>query len=266
LLAAQQEFSRNLQKLRASQAEALFIIESPELATVCSHVPDDLEGTVEEIGQQINSALATGLAGIDIHESGLKKIRDVAAKNPTIDIRKPENRKAIYRHLDDPGVLNDTDRTSSQTTVPQPVVDSRHQSIAPQKPSLNDIERIDTSTRSGEAEAKRLVTELAEYELAPLVSEWEASLYQNVHLVLTSEDRKRITAMFQKFNLSWSKKKSYDIIGRTMVGQGFWSDSALTAEEKEAIAWEKRTERSDTFEARRELANRLQQFGQKILG
>jgi len=31
-----------------------------------------------------------------------------------------------------------------------------------------------------------------------------------------------------------------------MVGQGFWSDSALTAEEKEAIAWEKRTnERSE---------------------
>jgi len=161
--------------------------------------------------------------------------------------------------------MQDTSQ-ARQSSTETPSQTGRHATVEFQKPSLDDIERIDTSTREGEARAKAIVNELAEYEVAPLVQEWEASLYQHFRLVLTSEDRKRITAMFRKFNLSWSNKKSYDIIRRTMVSQGFWSDTALTAEEKEAIAWEKRTERSDTFEARRELANRLQQFGQKILG
>jgi hypothetical protein len=258
ILAAQKEFSKTLVALRKAQSENLFINPSEYLTENCTHLPERVSDSPEQVTKDIREAFDTlrlelSERGVTITPVGMEKIRKIVDLNSSIDIRQVENWRVLYSHLDDLGVFTDRDRTVIESKpVVQPVVEI-------QKSSLADIERIDTSTREGEAEAKRIVNELAEYELAPLVQEWEASLANNFGLYPTPEDRKRVTALFRQLNLSWGSRASYDRIRKII-----WPE-ALTPEERVARDWERRTERSDTFEARRELANKLQQFGTKVL-
>jgi hypothetical protein len=56
LLAAQREYSKTLVALQKAQAENLFVVRSEELEAVCSHIPDHVEGSVEEIRTEIKNA------------------------------------------------------------------------------------------------------------------------------------------------------------------------------------------------------------------
>jgi hypothetical protein len=261
LLAVQTKISRNLLKLRKAQAENLFIVPSEELGAMCTHVPENVPGTVDEIREQIKSAITTGLAGIPIHESGVAKIRKVAAKNLTIDIRQPENIRKIYDYMNDLGVF-----TSEDVTVPRPVAPVV-QPGPERAPDLSELETLNLSSREGAARGRELAN--AHYysvEAAAVYQRWTSFLYDTFKYVLTAEAKKAAIQFFIDTNSSYLDPKAWEKARRSLVRRGLMPRTCLTPEEVVAEQWEQRSDRSDTFAARKELATQLKAFGTKVLG
>ena len=142
--------------------------------------------------------------------------------------------------------------------------DKNPQTVKPAEPTIDDLLSLDTTTREGFKEACRLAQDLGQIELAPVFQAWAQSLVDNFSLYTTAEDRERITAWFKRNNRR--DKRAFDDCRKFMVKQGYWPESALTKEEITARNWESRSERSDTFESKRELRRQLDHFGTKVLG
>ena len=264
---AEAEFSRNLVKLRKAQAENLFINPSEELAAITSHVPDEVEGTVEHIRTQIREAfdaLKRDLSsqGISLNPSGIHKIQAVSSRNPTIDIRLASNVRKIYDFMQDLNVFTSEDVTVPQPVVTQPVVDSSAEST----PDLSELERLDLGSRSGSIRAKELCdSHYYSVEAAAVYQKWTSWLYETFHYVLTPDAKKAAIQFFQDTNSSYLDPKAWERARRNLVRRGLMPRTCLTSEEVLAEEVEQTTERLDTFHARQELNRKLSQFGQKLL-
>jgi hypothetical protein len=140
----------------------------------------------------------------------------------------------------------------------------RKRAVPLDEPSLNDFENLDTHSREGNAKAKILAERLYLKQCSPIVQAWAASLQTNFGLSITEEQLTRVTQWFNAFNKPWTNPKAYDECRRAMVSMYVFPESCLLPEELLARDIENKTTPFD-FASRRELANKLKHFGEKII-
>jgi hypothetical protein len=107
---------------------------------------------------------------------------------------------------------------------------------APVEPTLADIEKLDTSTRQGDREARRIVDAMANAECAPLAQEFIDHVrtcpeFAPGH-VFTYEDGRRFKTYCERFNKSPFDRRTYDGFRVWSVYSNFWGEHMLTQKEK----------------------------------
>lgn len=232
---AQAAFSRTLVKLRAAQAENLFINRSEELAAKCSPVPDHVPGTVEEIRQQIKDAFESlpqelSREGMTLHACGLEKVKKIAQLNPTIDIRQPANWRAIFDHANELGALK-ADDVTVPTPQPEPVKPPEHSDAR----TMDDLLAVDAGTQEGQRAAREIADDLYASEVAPLYQEWIDLIYRTFNHVVNRKDADLIAEWFATNNKSWLRHESYNECRRYLVSIHHWPDSMLLPHERSLL-------------------------------
>jgi hypothetical protein len=194
--------------------------------------------------------MTTGLAGIAIHESGLKKIRDVAAKNLTIDIRQPENWRKIYDYMSDLGVF-----TSEDVTVAQPQAIAQRDPETEKRATMDDLMNLKVTGSRDLAAAQEIADQLYEREILPIYQQWADHLVRDHNYHLTREDADIIEKWFVRNNRNRLRHESYNEARRWMISQGRWPETMSTSDERLVRLVEQGDTRS--FEGKQDLFRRM---------
>jgi len=100
------------------------------------------------------------------------------------------------------------------------------------KPTLDDIEKLNTDSTEGRRKALAIVDDLASSEFVPLVEEWLASLGTAFNLYPNDAQMRKVVAWFQRNNAYWGDRRNYDRVRKYMVlVEREWPESALTRQE-----------------------------------
>src|SRR5882762_7462071 len=258
LKAAQREYSKNLVALRKAQAEALFINPSEYLTENCTHLPEDINSTPEQVTKDIREAFDTlrlelSERGVTINPVGMEKIRRVVELNSSIDITKVENWRVLYSHLDDLNVFTDRDRTVIES---KPVVQPKPS----EKPSLDRLlETVSGETREGRALLAEAVMETAiAEEYRPCWQAFTESLYRNFNGFVLSEPQRRLFYdTMVKWNCNFNRPKDFDRVRVAMCKNG---DLPGLLYESEKLDIEMEKADLNNLEVRREFARRSRQL------
>jgi len=168
----------------------------------------------------------------------------------------PEAWQAAFDRLFECGAIPEADlgfddsRITERPAEPAPT---------PEKlPTIDDIEGLDTVSREGLKQSRKIVEEIAAYEQAPMVIEWLDSLKNNFNgFVPTPPQLKTVQNWFQRNNRSFADRRNYDAARRAMVAQGLWPERLLTPEDLLAREIESTPLSTSGFDARQALIRRI---------
>jgi hypothetical protein len=245
-----------LRKLRTVQADALFKIPSEEVAAMTSHIPDHVEGSVEEIRTQIRTAFDAARAeltqrGVTLHDSGRNKMQAVSRLNLNVDWRVSANWRELYDLMSGLYVF-----TTSDVTVPEPV-----QSSGPEpEPSLDHL--LATVSAESTEGRKQLIAAVAE---AAITGEfracWQAfvtSIHENFGHLLTELEKQAVYNTMLRRNMSLSRPADYDAVRVALVQAGTLPKNLVYPAERLSLDLEN-ADLNDR-DVRREFARRTHQL------
>ena len=160
--------------------------------------------------------------GIIIKVGAHKKFGRLCTLNPYIDSRQSKSFHAIFDAID---AIDGW--TEKEVQKPESVVEPE-----PAKPDpWAAVEAQESVTREGARKARQLFDKTYfKGEVSPLWHEWIASLYENWKFTPSEEQKKQACGAFEKLNLPFTDRKSYDKVRKYCGAVGIFPE-LLTNEE-----------------------------------
>jgi hypothetical protein len=225
--------------LRAENKKALkelLTYPNQEVASKCPTYAPAEPQTTEQVYAAIEKAYTTFVAemeerGITIKAGAHNKFGRVCTLNPYIDSRQPESFHAIFEAID---AIDGW--TEKEVQKPEPVAEPE-----PSKPidPWAAVEAQESVTREGARKARQLFDRaFFKGDVSPLWHEWIASLAEHWNFVPNEEQKKQACGAFEKLNLPFTDKRSYDKVRKHCSAVGIFpplqtNEEALSAELEE---------------------------------
>jgi len=138
-------------------------------------------------------------------------------------------------------------------------------------PTLDDLERLDLSTREGAAKGRQIAEQLAfNGDRKVRFQEWLRSVEQNFGVYLSEEDQKVVIDFFLEHGLNFLRHEDYNITRRALSKKGDWpstlvrqgiapADKLLTSDEKLAEVVSQTDWTHSSFDEQAALKNKIRQ-------
>lgn len=124
------------------------------------------------------------------------------------------------------------------------------------EPTIEDLERFDTSTKAGERLAHAILSRAVfDGDAKQVYMEWLRSLVNNFGYEMPEDVQRQAVDLFIHNNWSFLSKKCYDAARLNLVRRGVMPDTCLTPEDRLTLSLENADTQS--FESRRKIKQQL---------
>jgi hypothetical protein len=180
--------------------------------------PDEIRATIRRVFSEFEDSIA---ASGKLTEAGRQKLQQLSRANLCIDWTQSSAwSQAFYLlraagELDEDFIETETPAPSAQPTAYVDVDD--------------EIEKLDTSTRSGQQTARTLLAgQLFKGDAKQVFQEWVASLWNNFDFVPSEAEQKLAIEFCIQRNLSFLDRRTYDTCRRVLISRGIFPERCLT--------------------------------------